>query len=209
MGTVEELVANPKHHAYVIFGPLPEQVCAGDRCLYTLRSEKPVGVDDVRFLSEYATRSVADDVRKVMVRMPGITHQAQNALLKVIEEMRERVCFFLCLPTGTDLLATLRSRCVIVDSERDMADDEQQFQAFFNLSIRDRLAKIDAVWGEGEGVRHAAITDLLHGLERHIHRAIAGGRFDVARERKVAVGLRDGIQNGALHKATVQALAFI
>ncbi|MDE0243347.1 MAG: hypothetical protein OYG31_01385 [Candidatus Kaiserbacteria bacterium] len=210
MEMIERIIAQPKHHAYIILGDVPEKICSGSEHLYTLCSEKPIGVDDIRSLSEYATQSVGADTRKVVVRVPGVTHQAQNALLKVLEEMRRNVHFFLCMPLGTDLLETLCSRCFVVEVGQSVDGVSETFQTFLQSSVKDRLALIDTVWEEGEGVRHIKILGLLQNLEQHLHQMIIDGRqSEVQRARKAADHLRAGIQGGALHKATVQTLAFV
>ena len=71
---------------------------------------------------------------------------------------------------------------------------------------------IDELWDRGESDRHAAILDLLHDAEKHAHCRLRERREDdgdLSRCLRAAAALRDGIQNGALHKGTVQILAFI
>ena len=50
--------------------------------------------------------------RVVVIRSKSLTPQAQNALLKAIEEPIEGTHFFLLIPTGVMVLDTVRSRCI-------------------------------------------------------------------------------------------------
>lgn len=207
----EELVTDPHHHAYIIFGAVAEDVCGNDDDqLCSFCSEKSMGVDEVRLLGECALQSVHGGARKVVIRVPGITDQAQHALLKIIEDMRQRVYFFLCVPAGTTILATLQSRCHLVDLEDSVQKPSSFFQTLLAASVKDRLAMLDALWDEGEGVRHVKITGLLQDVEAYGHQLLQEGQYDASvRVRKALVHLRDGVQGSALHKATVQAVAFI
>lgn len=210
---VQRIVQEPQHHAYVVFGYTPGELCA-ERCegLFVIETEKGLGVDEVRELQQYAFQSDEARERKIVLGASGITHQAQNALLKVMEEVAGSTYFFLCLPQGTDVLGTLLSRCYIIDRDSvgaDSAGQSEQFAAFINASAKERLATLDALWDTGESVRHSAILRLLQDFEQHVHQHIQeGSGEEIARCRRVIGNLRDGIYDGALHKGTLQALAF-
>ncbi len=213
---VQRIVQEPQHHAYVVFGYTPGELCA-ERCegLFVIETEKGLGVDEVRELQQYAFQSDEAQERKIVLGASGITHQAQNALLKVMEEVAGSTYFFLCLPQGTDVLGTLLSRCYIIDRDSvgaGSAGQSEQFAEFINASAKDRLATLDALWDTGEGARHSAILRLLQDFEQYVHQRIqdSGGQTgeEIARCRRVIGNLRDGIYDGALHKGTLQALAF-
>ena len=214
MRKLEHAISAPMHHAYLIFGEVPPSVSAarsdGDE-VYVLRAENPIGVDDVRVLHEYAYSLVGARDRKVLVVAPGITVQAQNALLKVIEEIQRGLFFFLCFPAGTDILPTLMSRCYIMDTDDDSAVSER-FAAFMAKSSRNRLRDIDALWDGEARERHVVSQHMLQNLERHIHGCIADGAADAGHVRRcmrVATALRDGIHTGMLRRGTMHLLAFI
>ena len=211
---VQRIVQEPQHHAYVVFGYTPGELCAErSEGLFVIETEKGLGVDEVRELQQYAFQSDEARERKIVLGASGITHQAQNALLKVMEEVAGSTYFFLCLPQGTDVLGTLLSRCYIIDRDGVGAEGQsEQFAEFISASAKERLAKLDAMWDIGEGTRHSAILRLLQDFEQHVHQCIQNGGGqngeEVARYRRVIGNLRDGIYNGALHKATLQTLAF-
>ena len=210
----QHIIKDPQHHAYLVFGYTPDELCA-ERCegLFVIETEKGLGVDEVRELQQYAFQSAEAQERKIVLGAPGITHQAQNALLKMMEEVEGGTYFFLCLPQGTDVLGTLLSRCYIIDRGGVSGGDQsEQFVEFINASAKDRLAMLDKIWDMGEGLRHSAILQLLQNVEQHIHQRIQGGGEQecekIMRYRRATRNLRNGIYDGALHKATLQALAF-
>ena len=211
---VQRIVQEPQHHAYVVFGYTPGELCA-ERCegLFVIETEKGLGVDEVRDLQQYAFQSDEAQARKIVLGAPGITHQAQNALLKMMEEVAGSTYFFLCLPQGTDVLGTLLSRCYVIDRDGiGVGEQSEQFVKFINASAKERLAMLDTIWDMGEGVRHSAVLQLLQNVEQYIHQCIQhdeGWEVEsVMRFRRAVQNLRDGIYRGALHKGTLQVLAF-
>lgn len=214
--SIRHIITEPQHHAYLVFGYVPEDLVVEQHDgVFVISMEKGLGVDEVRELQQYAFQSADARDRKIVLSASGISHQAQNALLKVMEEAGDGTYFFLCLPQGTDVLSTLLSRCYLItrsDTGSASEHHSEHFAAFVTASAKDRLAVLDAIWDMGEGTRHGAILRLLQDVERDIHQRIkrdgVGERETVMRYRRAAQNLRIGIHNGALHKATLQALAF-
>jgi len=76
-------------------------------------------VDDSRALSMKAQIKTPEGEKMVFVVFANsINHQAQNALLKMMEEPTERTYFFVVLPRTDSLLPTFISRSVLVRGER-------------------------------------------------------------------------------------------
>ncbi len=83
----------------------------------TLYGEEAVlSVDDVRDLRNEAYRMPNESAYRVMILCEAqrMTPQAQNALLKILEEPPRHVLFILTCENRTQLLETIRSRCVCV-----------------------------------------------------------------------------------------------
>lgn len=72
-------------------------------------------IGDIRNLQEIV-RSAKRGARTIVVLADAakMTHQAQNALLKLLEEPRPQLHFVLCTYTPMSLLDTVRSRCQMV-----------------------------------------------------------------------------------------------
>ena len=212
--SIEDSIRNPQHHAYLIFGDMPSPLPAGmTRGVYVLRTEKAVGVDDVRVLREYADCLVGTDGRKVLCIAPGITVQAQNALLKVIEEVQRGVYFFLCFPAGTDILPTLISRCFLTDAEGASDSVTEQFAEFIAARSDARLRSIDKLWDQDGPLRHIAARRMVQDCERHLHRLLGEtGDADAAHIRRCMRAVRTvrgGMYDGGLSRGTMHLLAFI
>ena len=209
-----EYIDNPSHHAYIIFGAIPDDMQTSERNgLYVMRLDRGLSVDDVRLLSEYAVQS-ADSVRKVVVSVPAVSFQAQHALLKLLEETRQNARFFIYLPRGSRVLETLLSRCyVIEESAGGRACMSEHGTAFISARPQKRLEMIDTIWNRGESVRHTAILQLIQDVEVYIHGQVTDSPTDqnqhIARCLTAVRSAQNALDNGALHKGTMQLFAFV
>ena len=76
-----------------------------------------IGVDEVRDLVRRAAMSPTSGRYQVLVVEDAdrITERGADALLKSIEEPAPRTVWVLCAPTSDDVVATIRSRCRLVE----------------------------------------------------------------------------------------------
>jgi len=74
-------------------------------------------VDQIRDVAKDAVVSPNEAIRKVYIlpEADRMNSDAQNALLKILEEPPAHTAFLLCTPAGDALLPTVRSRCIRVD----------------------------------------------------------------------------------------------
>lgn len=104
------------------------------------------GVDDARELIRKANnRPVEAEYLLLVVRTNFITLEAQNALLKVLEEPPLSTFFVFVIPYDLTVLPTLTSR-FNSQSEREMNVEQsknENFDAFVDQIYKDRLANID------------------------------------------------------------------
>jgi DNA polymerase III delta prime subunit len=95
-------------------------------------------IDDAREVkSIHLMRPVKENDKKIFVlQMDSITVEAQNALLKLLEEPAEYAHFFIIIPSAHLLLPTVKSRMQIIDSSHggpkviaseDMLSKAEQF----------------------------------------------------------------------------------
>ena len=121
---LSESLGNLSHHAYALVGEDSVRLSLlsflqreqgvsmqGNPDLF-VRKYDVLTIDDARSLKDaHAKRPFADNGRTFFVlEIDSITHEAQNALLKMFEEPNEYARFFLVIPSEELLLPTLRSR---------------------------------------------------------------------------------------------------
>lgn len=93
-------------------------------------------INSARELKELESRVATSGERKVFViSFNFITREAENALLKVLEEPSAGTHFFLMTTFGDRLLPTLLSRLHVVDA----ATDERVLQSSSDISIKEFL----------------------------------------------------------------------
>jgi DNA polymerase III delta prime subunit len=112
-------------------------------------------IDDAREVSSQAQMRPFEAFKRVFVLVAqDIAVEAQNALLKLLEEPPAHALFYVVIPQTVQLLPTLASRLAFVPSEASF-ESSDAFSAFMDSSYAERLSAIaertkekDAVWIE-------------------------------------------------------------
>lgn len=102
------------------------------------------GIDESRRIKElHLSKSFKEGSKKIfIIEASGITHEAQNSLLKIFEEPHEDTHFFLIMPSAHVLLPTLRSRLFIIEN-RETVEVSEEVEKFLKLSKTDRIVFVD------------------------------------------------------------------
>ena len=125
------------------------------------------GIDEARQMSEYQTRKTLPDTEQlIFVSFNTMTREAQNALLKVLEEPTERTHIFLITPHASTLLPTLQSRLSDTFSFETLSESSVDAGTFLHASLEKRLSLIEPLVKEKN--THGADT-LLSGLIALLH----------------------------------------
>lgn len=101
-----------------------------------------LGVDDARTISSYASLKALAGDKYLIISFDRAGGEAQNALLKVVEEAPGNSNFYFCTPNTGGIIPTLRSRV----QTRNFTDSENQSdeaKEFLKLSYTDRLTKVE------------------------------------------------------------------
>ena len=211
---IKKIIESPAHHAYILFGytNIDTKKLSQTHPLHTLSFEKAVGVDDVRELQNYLIQKDNSEKRVFFIKAPNITKQAQNALLKTIEEMQKGVYIFLSLPIGTTIIDTLLSRVFSIEYSKQ-SEEEHFFSTFINASRSEKLKIIDDIWNLGGDSRNSEILNFVKNFEEHIHRHIQKQPNDskqkVCESVQALYNLQDALATGAINKTTLQLFAFV
>ncbi|MBP9669453.1 MAG: hypothetical protein KBE09_04150, partial [Candidatus Pacebacteria bacterium] len=140
------------------------------------RAYDRLGIDDVlQIVQRSITRPVDLPRRVVVLNFADATTEAQNALLKLLEEPPAPSVFFIVTPSPHTLLPTLRSRLSeVVDASGSGLPRE--VREFVGASVQARLEIIKELLAtkDDDDVRTLmAITTLLHGVEQAIAPGLA------------------------------------
>lgn len=93
---------------------------------------REIYVDQIRAMTADAAVAPNESARKVYVIQDAdrMNLQAQNALLKALEDPPGHACFILCTAAADALLPTVRSRCVRVEGQRQALPEENAYTPF-------------------------------------------------------------------------------
>lgn len=165
------------HHAYILTGSeeeirntIPEMLSAqfgveasGNPDVLEM-SYDTFGIEDAHALGMHARQSaVGENGRYFICYVRGITTEAQNALLKTIEEPAEGTRFFIVVPYLEMLLETVRSRMAHLDHTQGFSNAEMEDLAreFMNAAPHERLQLMQQFISEKDKTRALSFLDYL------------------------------------------------
>ncbi len=132
-------------------------------------------IDDARYLKERQQhKSLAGGKKFFIIAFDFITHEAQNSLLKIVEEPTEGTHFFFITSSEKILLPTLLSR-VQVERLHSSVDEEGVIKAFVAGSLNERLEFLkDIIESKNKAEARSIVDGLLYflhqeGLEEKEH----------------------------------------
>lgn len=131
---------------------------------FCLASEKSVGVDEVRELTFALSRRSYEEGAKLVriLEADRLTPQAQNALLKTLEEPPGRCVFILTSAQAQALLPTIRSRCLSVPVPPLSVEDTARLLRAHGIS--QQRAELLSRMSEGVAGRALALEQDREGL---------------------------------------------
>lgn len=133
-----------------------------------VRSHIAFGIEEARELSARAASRALGERRVFVITTGGITHEAQNALLKTLEEALGNALFVLVVPSPEMLLPTVRSRSQIIEIESIVQKSALDAVEFVKSSPTKRLDMLKPLLEkeEGEARDIGSIIIFLSSLER-------------------------------------------
>jgi DNA polymerase III delta prime subunit len=170
------------HHAYYIEGPLSQFVAFKEELKpFWASAFERFGIDEARELRTLASLKNFED-STFLIAASSITTEAQQALLKLLEEPQARTTFVLLVPHGA-LLPTLRSRMLKWEG-RPVAQKVLGTQAasFLKSSGKARSEQIAELLKDEEGERER-VREFVNALESILAEKI--------KEPQVRAGLAD------------------
>ncbi len=111
-------------------------------------TKKSIGIEEVKILGQFLqTRPLSNKVKIAHVsNFSSLTTEAQNSLLKILEEHSDLSIIFLEDDYIFDVLPTIISRCMLikVEGESEETEKNENFpENFFELSITEKLNWLD------------------------------------------------------------------
>jgi DNA polymerase-3 subunit delta' len=180
----------------------------GNPDLY-IREYGSFGVDEAREIATKASsRAIASASRIFVIVTPGMTGEAQNALLKTLEEPSGGARFFIVVPSPLSLLPTLRSRAQILELERGSGRALVDAPAFLKAKPEIRLEMLKPLLEKNEDDKKdlSGIISFLSSLERELSN---DKKPDLARLSSVYRARKYVADKGSLTKALLEQVALL
>lgn len=127
-----------------------------------ITGDTSIGIEEIRDMQKtlYLKPVKGDKKAIILDQAHTLTIEAQNALLKVLEEPPTHAFFFLSTATTDPLLPTILSRCSLVvleEEKQELTEEqisllEQDLQLLFSPSIAARLSLAEKVAAQKDAV---------------------------------------------------------
>ncbi|HEX8947287.1 MAG TPA: hypothetical protein VF829_03690 [Candidatus Paceibacterota bacterium] len=189
------------HHAYVIEGEREAAVARAVEFLarehglaveanpdLIIRQHGLFSVEDARALGALAMLApVTGDTKAIVLAMDRVYHEAQNALLKLLEEPPAGTIIILAVPQLAMLLPTVRSRVLpLPGAQVRVREISEEAQAFLDATKEKRAALIKKLaTGKDEDARRAnrdAAIRIMDGVEQAAYAAYGAEKERAKRE---------------------------
>ncbi len=138
---------------------------ASDPDVHILKYDE-LGIGDARELTRRSSLTPLSAVEHVfVVTCNGLSHEAQNALLKLFEEPPQKTQFYLIVPKKGLLLPTLQSRLMIVEETAETREntEDTNYHHFKSASYGERIELVAQITKANDSDH---IEALLLGAER-------------------------------------------
>lgn len=156
-------------------------------------------VDDARRLISTASVSGIGGKKIIIASLSRIFHEAQNALLKILEEPPEGLAIILCVPSAGVFIPTLRSRLLPLPDDHEVSEEDPSSAAAAFLAAsgaeREKIVGVllERAKSDKEETKQAARRDaieLVRGLSATAHAKLHAGKDELAR-REARLQLED------------------
>jgi len=139
----------------------------------SVEAEKSFSIDQSReLISRHSMRKISDGPRIFLIRFSEITHEAQNSLLKLIEEPAKDNYIFIITDSDSILLPTIKSRLVRVNNaDFETVQKENKYleraEEFFKANKKRRLEMVSKLIGDidDENITRNDLREFVKSLE--------------------------------------------
>lgn len=174
------------HHAYIVVGDLDSSknalldafakrgITIQGNSDFTVETYGTFLIENVAELKSRAQNlSETNRGKFFIICAQSITREAQNALLKILEEPNQNTYFFFCFPRIEGILPTVISRVQIIKNENN--GEELDLKDFFKMSYAKRLEFIKKMLDSHEdddtsGERREVAIKFLNSVEAYIYK---------------------------------------
>lgn len=152
-----QIQKNKLSHAYLVFGDFSilevQKILKISQADLILIEERPIKIQKMRELIYWVNLKPHSSPKKIAVikTIEGLTLEAANAILKVLEEPPENTIFILQASRKERILPTILSRCQIIKGtsrqDEDLPDNFLKASQILSKTIKDRFIYASEISG--------------------------------------------------------------
>jgi len=143
-------------------------------------------IDDARLFSETKNRKIkSGEVSVSILAFSNATREAQNALLKLLEEPVPGNYIFFVVPEINLILPTVLSRATVLEIEASHVADDADIATYsdiIQMSYKERLAMVESLLKniKDEKVPKSDARELVQKILKEMNRRLLAGHTDIA-----------------------------
>ena len=182
--------------------------------------ENSIGIEQVKELQQTMRfKPFQEEVQVgIILQAQKLTHQAQNSILKSLEDSSETSIYILCVDNEKNLLPTIRSRGIILYPKHDKKNQriekeksqiENVIETFFTLSPVEQFNIIEE-YSEEKDTSLTFINGIEESLRDHLELDIKNGNIDSSQRNleflKTVEKSREKISSNCNRKLTLESM---
>lgn len=181
---------------------------------FHLLSYDTLKIDDARSIKSLSENKSFDGSKKIFViSVNNFLPESQNTLLKIFEEPKDNMHFFVISKNVNSFLPTLRSRCYLINLEQNK-NINPEIEKFLNSTLQNKIDYVknllDTDEDKGEASARTLALEFLDQIESALHRKILVSRFDLDNNmsifQKIFIARKYIRQSGSSPKNILEAI---
>ena len=177
--------------------------------------ENSIGIEEVKiFQKEMMFKPFEEKFQAgIILEAEKLTHQAQNALLKTLEDTSAYSVFFLCVNNEKNLLPTIISRSQIIYSseilEEEDETEEEYLNDIFDLDLREQFEIIEK-YSQDRNLSLEFINSVEKIFHKRLELDIKNGNIDESKKNSAFLNIvqesREKISANCNRRLTLEAM---
>lgn len=170
-----------------------------------------IGIEEVKELQKEMIYKPFQEKKQVAIIHDAqkLTHEAQNSLLKALEESKSYSIYILHVDNERNLLPTIRSRSRIVYTQPGKSEDIDNLTDIFEKDLVTQFAQIEK-FSESRDSANEFINAVENGIKERFETNIKNGNIDGSRKNlealKIVQNSREKIAGNCNRRLTLEAM---
>lgn len=171
-----------------------------------------IGIEDVKnFQKELIFKPFQESSQLGIIHdSQKMTNEAQNSLLKALEESDEQTIYILTVDNEKNLLPTIRSRARVIYAQKEKEVQVNVTENFFDLDFISQFNLIEQV-SESRNTSFELLNDIENNLKTKFEIRIKNGNIDGSKkfleDLRVIQKSREKITSNCNRRLTLEAMA--